>query len=94
MTDAPNMPPAPPPPDGLVDERMTRLLGRSWRTSLSGALSIICGAIAAVGYSSPGLIDPRIVGIAIALAPLIGGAGLMFAKDARVSSAQQQEKPK
>lgn len=70
---------------GVIGRALTRIFGRSYRTSIIGALSVTAGGIVAVGTAVPDVLPLRLVAIAAALAPILGGAGLMIAKDSRVS---------
>lgn len=65
---------------GFIERKMTFLLGRSWRTTLLGLTSLVCGVAVAV----PGVPLP-IVEVCKVILPIASGSGLMLAKDARVS---------
>lgn len=69
-------------PDGAIDAALTKVFGRSWRTSLTGAAALIAGAIALL----PG-ISPTVVEVARMVALAATGSGLMLAKDRGVSGA-------
>jgi len=75
MTDAPT-----PSPDGWLDQTMTKLFGRSWRTTCGGITSLLFGVLA----FAPG-VPPAVKDFAREIGPFVGGAGLIFAKDGKVS---------
>jgi hypothetical protein len=75
MTDAPA-----PSPDGWLDQTMSKIFGRSWRTTCGGITSIIVGVLA----FTPGVPLP-VRDFAREIGPFVGGAGLIFAKDGKVS---------
>lgn len=88
------LPPAPAPstsetlapanPLGAVGKALEFLFGRSYRTTLAGWAAVACGAI--VALNAAGVHEPRaLVAAATALGPLVGGAGLLVAKDSRVT---------
>lgn len=70
---------------GAVGRALTGLFGRSYRTTIAGIVATVSGGIVAVGTAAPHLLPHQIVVIAGVLGPLIGGAGLIVAKDGRVS---------
>lgn len=74
------LPPSADVENGAVGELMTRLLGRNWRTSLSGLLVVVCGVVSVI----PG-VPPVVQDVCRVITPLIGGGALMLAKDGRVS---------
>lgn len=93
-----------PPPDGWIDAKMTEIFGRSWRTKLAGFASMGCAVVATLGVTSPGLLPPNMVSVAMAMSAASTGLGLYHAKDANVSgpstvgmstvtSAQKPEPP-
>jgi len=68
-----------PEPDGHIAVFLARWFGRSYRTTLSGGVAIICTVASML---------PALAGhahILQSVATLAGGAGLLIAKDARVS---------
>jgi len=72
-------------PDGLIDQHLSRIFGRSWRTSLLGLVAVACGLV------------PLIPGVPADVADTVGkvgaivvGGGLLAAKDKSVSG---QNKP-
>lgn len=67
-------------PDGVIDEKMTRVLGQSWRTSCLGLLALLVQIVPMLPVS------PQLQHAAQQLAPLLLGGGLLLSKDARVSS--------
>lgn len=67
-------------PDGLIDEKMARIFGHSWRTSCLGLLALVAQVIPMLPFS------PVVQHAAAQLAPLLLGGGLLLSKDARVSS--------
>lgn len=68
-----------PEPDGMLAVFLARWFGRSYRTSIAGGLAIIC----TVASMLPALKDHHDVLMGVAL--MLGGGGLMTAKDSRVS---------
>ena len=68
-----------PEPDGILATFLARWFGRSYRTSLSGGLAIVC----TVASMLPALAAHA--HILQSVATLAGGAGLLIAKDSRVS---------
>ena len=73
MSDAPT-------PDGVVDGVLTRYLGRSYRTTIAGIVSVVASGVAL----APGM-DPVVAHWAQVVVGLASGAGLLIAKDSRVS---------
>lgn len=69
-------------PDGAIDSWMTKLFGRSWRTTCAGFTTLVVGIIA-IAPLPPQLLWLKT--LAQEAAPFVGGAGLVFAKDGRVS---------
>lgn len=66
-------------PDGVIDSFMSRLLGRSWRTSSVGIASFLCAVVPLV----PAI--PKAVGdFCATMLPFILGGGFMVAKDGKV----------
>ena len=66
--------------DGAIGAFLARLLGRSYRTTLAGLVTVIAQGIAL----APG-VDPGVAHWAQVAACLASGAGLLIAKDSRVS---------
>lgn len=78
---APVPPPAPPElPDGLIETQLVRFFGRSYRTTLAGIVALL----ATVAPFVPG-IPSSVVDVLHAIAGAAMGAGLLIAKDSRVS---------
>ena len=77
MTDAPD-----PTHDdgGAVGRFLSRVFGRSYRTTLAGY-----GTILLVGAANAPGVDPTVAHWVQVGATLLGGAGLIIAKDSRVS---------
>ncbi len=77
MTDAPD-----PTHDdgGAVGRFLSRVFGRSYRTTLAGLVTVVAQGVAL----APG-VDPSVVHWAQVLAGMASGAGLLIAKDSRVS---------
>lgn len=72
-------------PDGIVDEKMTRLFGRSWRTSLGGLATGICGVVVVADQFVPHPALHAAAAICMGLG-LVGGGVIGFrAKDKGVS---------
>jgi hypothetical protein len=67
-------------PNGLLDFYLTRIFGRSWRTTLLGIAGVFCGVVPLVPAFPESWQE-----IAKGLAPILTSAGLMLAKDGRVS---------
>ena len=70
-------------PDGLLATFLARWFGRSYRTTLSGGLAIVCTVASMLPAMAPH------AHILQQVATLAGGAGLLIAKDARVSGRPQ-----
>ena len=66
--------------DGKIGAFLARWFGRSYRTTLAGGLTVSCQLVAML----PG-VPPNVAHMAQVIAGLAGGAGLLIAKDARVS---------
>ena len=71
-------------PDGLLATYLARYLGRSYRTTLAGLVSVV-----ASGVALPPGVDPSVAHWAQVIVGLASGAGLLIAKDARVSGRPQ-----
>ena len=65
---------------GAVGRLLSRLFGRSYRTTLAGLVTVVAQGVAL----APG-VDPSVAHWAQVLAGLASGAGLLIAKDSRVS---------
>lgn len=70
--------------NGVVGDLLVKLLGRSWRTTLLGLVTIACGAAVSV----PGM-PSIVVDICRIILPVSTGGGLMLAKDTRVSGTDR-----
>ena len=70
--------------DGFIDGVMSKVFGRSWKTSVSGIIVFVCGIVPYV----PGL-HPLVQDICRALLPAVTGAGLILAKDKNVSGQKK-----
>ncbi len=70
---------------GALGRFLTGIFGRSYRTTIAGALATASAGIVAVGTAAPHLVPHQVLLIASVLGPLLGGAGLLVAKDSRVS---------
>jgi hypothetical protein len=68
-----------PEPDGQIALFLARWFGRSYRTSIAGGLAILCTLASLLPALKP--YHDVLSTVAVAL----GGAGLMTAKDSRVS---------
>ena len=66
--------------DGAIGAFFARLLGRSYRTTLAGLITVVAQGIAL----APG-VDPGVAHWAQVAAGLASGAGLLIAKDSRIS---------
>ena len=66
--------------DGRIGSFLSSWFGRSYRTTLAGGLTVLCQVVAMV----PG-VPGDVAHMAQVIAGLAGGAGLLIAKDARVS---------
>lgn len=78
MTDAPS--PLEHDDDGAVGRFLSRVFGRSYRTTLAGLVTVVAQGVAL----APG-VDPAVAHWAQVLAGMASGAGLLIAKDSRVS---------
>ena len=65
---------------GAVGRFLSRLFGRSYRTTLSGLVAVVAQGVAL----APG-VDPSVAHWAQVIAGFASGAGLLIAKDSRVS---------
>jgi len=69
--------------DGAIGAFLSRIFGRSYRTTLAGLVTVVAQGIAL----APG-VDPAAAHWAQVVAGFAGGAGLLIAKDSRVSGAK------
>jgi len=65
---------------GIVGRFLSRIFGRSYRTTIAGVVTVLAQGVAL----APG-VPPEVAHWAQVLAGLASGAGLLIAKDARVS---------
>jgi hypothetical protein len=65
---------------GIVGRFLSRIFGRSYRTTIAGVVTVLAQGVAL----APG-VPPEVAHWAQVLAGLASGAGLLTAKDARVS---------
>lgn len=70
---------------GIVGGFFAKLFGRNYRTTLAGAGATIAASVVAVNAAAPGLIPHEVVTVASVAGAFLSGAGLIVAKDARVS---------
>ena len=71
--------------NGAIDDFLSRLLGRSYRTSIVGAATFVCGVVVVADQF---LVHPALhiaSGICVALGLGTAGVGLSQAKDRNVS---------
>lgn len=72
--------PSPVDDDGHIGRFLSALFGRSYRTTLSGLVAVVAQGVAL----APG-VDPAVQHWAQVVAGFASGAGLLIAKDSRVS---------
>lgn len=82
MTDAP-APAA--PADGWIDQKMTAVFGRSWRTTCGGITTAVCGVVVVVDQFVHHPVLHAAAQVCIAVGVTGAGVTGIFAKDARVS---------
>ncbi|MFO0447387.1 MAG: hypothetical protein ACK52I_01640 [Pseudomonadota bacterium] len=75
--------------DGLVDEKMTKLFGKSWRTTLGGALSFGCGVVVVADQFVAHPVLHAAAGACMALGLASAGVVGVAAKDKRTTGAQR-----
>jgi len=75
--------------DGVVDEKMSRLFGRSWRTSLAGLATGVCSLVVVADLFVPHPVLHAMAGVCTALG--LAGASVvgLKAKDKGVSGSQR-----
>lgn len=78
-----------PPPEGKIDLWLSTWLGSSWRTSISGLLTIGCGLVVAVDQFVPHPVLHVAAQVCTAAGLVTGGAIGFAAKDRRVSGVQK-----
>lgn len=71
--------------NGSIDDFLSRLLGRSYRTSIVGAATFLCGVVVAVDHFVAHPLLHTVAGVCTALGLASAGAVGLAAKDARVS---------
>ena len=71
--------------NGSIDDFLSRLLGRSYRTSIVGAATFLCGVVVAVDHFVAHPLLHTVAGVCTALGLAGAGAVGIVAKDARVS---------
>lgn len=70
--------------DGFIDGFMSKILGRSWKTSIAGWVAIACGIVQVI----PGV--PQVVrDVCLVVGPVAGGTGLVQAKDKNVHGSNR-----
>lgn len=77
-------------PDGLIPKALAKLLGRSWKTSAAGYVSIVCGLIAGFSVASPGVLPDQVVAAATVIGPIVAGMGLRMSKDRDVTGVEKK----
>ena len=80
MADLDAPPPVPHDEDGAIGRFLSRLFGRSYRTTLAGLIATVAQGVAL----APG-VDPAVQHWAQVVAGFASGAGLLIAKDSRIS---------
>jgi hypothetical protein len=75
--------------DGIIDEKLSKIFGKSWRTSLGGALSFGCGIVVVADQFVSHPVLHAAAGVCMALG--LAGAGVVgaAAKDKRTTGAQR-----
>jgi hypothetical protein len=71
--------------DGVIDEWMSRILGKSWKTTLSGIIATACGVAVVV----PG-VPSVVVAVCQVVLPIATGVGLVAAKDKGVTGGKRR----
>lgn len=71
--------------NGSIDDFLSRLLGRSYRTTVVGAATFLCGVVVAVDHFVAHPVLHTVAGVCTALGLASAGAVGFAAKDARVS---------
>lgn len=75
--------------NGLVEDVLVRIFGRSYRTTLMGLVTLLCGVAIVV----PG-VPHVVVDICKVVLPIATGSGLLIAKDSRVSGTDRAAAPR
>lgn len=75
--------------DGFVDEKMSRIFGRSWRTSVAGFATAACSLVVVADLFVPHPVLHAMAGVCTALG--LAGAGVvgLKAKDKGVSGTSR-----
>jgi len=84
-TDPPKQPPPDPADNGEINNWLGKMFGRSWKTSFSGLVAVGCSVITGLSAALPGQIPPSLAAVAGIIGPMVGGVGLMMAKDHNIS---------
>ena len=71
--------------NGSIDDFLSRLLGRSYRTTIGGLATFVCGVVVAVDHFVAHPLLHTVAGVCTALGLAGAGAVGLAAKDARVS---------
>ena len=71
--------------NGSIDDFFSRLLGRSYRTTISGLATFGCGVVVVLDQFVAHPVLHTVAGVCTALGLAGAGVGLSQAKDARVS---------
>ncbi len=72
-------------PDGFIDEKMSKIFGRSWRTSVGAWGGFACSIVVVADQFVANPILHAASGICMALGLSSASMGLMRAKDAKVT---------
>lgn len=75
----------------LLDSALTKVFGPSYRTTLAGWAALACAVTIGVDTAAPHTLPHLAVVVAGVLGPLVGGAGLIVAKDARVTGGTKPQ---
>lgn len=70
---------------GAIGRVLTGIFGRSYRTTIAGIVATASAAVLGIGAAAPHMVPHQLMLIASVVGPLLGGAGLIVAKDARIS---------
>lgn len=78
------------PPDGAIDSWMTKLFGRSWKTTTTGLLTFGCGVVVAADHFVANPVLHAIAGVCVATGLAGAGAIGISAKDKNVSGSNRR----